>query len=66
MTSCVVVVVAGAHQLSWLPVSLPEHCKLVISTLADPQYGILEKAKSMIPNQNNFLQVEPLGQTLGL
>ena len=56
--------VSGAHQLAWLPVSLPEHCKLVVSTLPE-YYGILEKLRKMVQLEENYLQVTPLGQNLG-
>ena len=57
--------VSGAHQLAWLPVSLPEHCKLVVSTLPE-YYGILEKLRKMVQLEENYLQVTPLGQNLGI
>ena len=54
----------GAHQLAWLPVHLPPNCKLVVSTLPD-YYGILNKLQKMVPNDESFVQVTPLGENLG-
>ncbi len=55
---------SGAHQLAWLPLSLPTNTKLVLSTLPD-YYGILDKLRNMILTEGNFVQVKPLGQNLG-
>lgn len=54
----------GAHQLAWLPVSLPPHCKVVVSTLPE-YYGILDKLRKLVLTEENFVQVSPLGQNLG-
>ena len=54
----------GAHQLAWMPVNLPPHAKIVVSTL--PNYNdILAAAKRLIETENNYIEITPLGEELG-
>lgn len=46
----------SAHSLSWLPISLPKHVKVVVSTLPN-YFGILETLQNMVELPNNFAQV---------
>ncbi|KAK2159956.1 hypothetical protein LSH36_143g06049 [Paralvinella palmiformis] len=53
----------GAYQLAWLPVILPPHVKIVVSTL--PNYhGIIESAKRLIESEENYIEITPLGEQL--
>jgi hypothetical protein len=54
----------GAHQLAWLPVNLPEHVKVVVSTLPN-YYDLLDTLRGMMIENANFVQVTPLGPDLG-
>ena len=47
----------SAHSLSWMPVNLPKHVKIIVSTLTG-YYGILETLKNMIDIQENFANVK--------
>lgn len=54
----------GAHQLAWLPTTLPLNCKMVVSTL--PNHAcIMETFRKMVDNPDNYVLVTPLGQNLG-
>ncbi|CAH1788936.1 unnamed protein product [Owenia fusiformis] len=58
----------GAHQLAWLPIQLPPHVKIVISTLPN-YYGLLDRMSVMIDEPNNpknFIKLFPLGEKLGV
>ena len=55
----------GAHGLAWLPSTLPPHVKCMVSTLPN-YYGILDTARKMIPGQENYIEVKPLGENLGI
>ena len=46
----------SAHSLSWLPVNLPKHVKIILSTLTG-YYGIVETLHNMIELPENFAQV---------
>ncbi|XP_064648000.1 NACHT and WD repeat domain-containing protein 2-like [Lineus longissimus] len=54
----------GAHQLAWLPTALPEHVKVVVSTLPN-YYKLLDTLRGMMIADSNFVQVTPLGPDLG-
>ncbi|XP_076470740.1 NACHT and WD repeat domain-containing protein 2-like [Babylonia areolata] len=53
----------GAHQLTWFPVQLPQHVKVIASTLAD-YYGLLDTLKVLLDDDRCFIQVLPLGENL--
>lgn len=55
----------SAHSVSWLPISLPKHVKIIVSTLNE-SYGILNNLQVMIEKQENFVEIKALGQDLGL
>ena len=46
----------SSHSLTWMPVSLPEHCKFVVTTL-EGYYRIDETLRNMIEIDDNFEQV---------
>ena len=52
-----------AHNLAWLPRSLPPHVHLVLSTLPY-EHDILETLKTLYPDEDNYVEVLPLGQHL--
>ncbi|XP_012943969.1 NACHT and WD repeat domain-containing protein 2 [Aplysia californica] len=54
----------GAHNLTWMPIRLPDHVKVIISVLPN-YYGLLDLLRVMIENEDSFIQVLPLGQNLG-
>ncbi|KAL8578635.1 hypothetical protein ACOMHN_007093 [Nucella lapillus] len=53
----------GAHQLTWFPVHLPDHVKVIASTLPD-YYGLLDTLKVLLEDDSCFVQVLPLGENL--
>ena len=53
----------GAHQLAWLPTSLPPYVRLIVSTLPN-YYGILDTLRNMIEIPENYIPVLPLGENL--
>ena len=55
----------SAHSLSWVPLNLPKHVKIIVSTLTG-YYGIMETFHNMIEIQENFVHVESLGEELAL
>ncbi|XP_013421183.1 NACHT and WD repeat domain-containing protein 2 [Lingula anatina] len=54
----------GAHQLAWLPMSLPKNVRIIVSTLPN-YFSILDTLKRMISEEGNFVIITPLGQDLG-
>jgi hypothetical protein len=46
----------GAHQLTWFPVLLPDHVKVICSTLPG-YYNLLDTLKGMIEDERFFVQV---------
>ncbi|CAF1410127.1 unnamed protein product [Rotaria sordida] len=54
----------GAHSMSWLPPILPNHIKLVVSTLPGI-HNILNTLRNLIDSHENFVQIKPLGEELG-
>ncbi|CAF3329325.1 unnamed protein product [Rotaria socialis] len=54
----------GAHSMSWLPPTLPNHVKLIVSTLPGI-YNILNTLRNLIDSRENFVQIKPLGEALG-
>lgn len=53
----------GAHQLAWLPTTLPLHVRLIVSTLPN-YFGILDTLRSMVEIEGNYIAVLPLGENL--
>ncbi|XP_070554535.1 NACHT domain- and WD repeat-containing protein 1-like [Ptychodera flava] len=51
-----------AHQLSWLPLDLPDHVKLVASTLPDKQYECYPILKTIL-SHHNFIDVPALEES---
>ncbi|CAF0870188.1 unnamed protein product [Adineta ricciae] len=54
----------GAHSMSWLPPTLPNHVKLIVSTLPGI-FNILNTLRNLIDSRENFVQIKPLGEELG-
>ncbi|CAF1235202.1 unnamed protein product [Adineta steineri] len=54
----------GAHSMSWLPPTLPNHVKLIVSTLPGI-FNILNTLRNIIDTPENFVQIKPLGEDLG-
>ena len=48
--------VDGGRQLDWLPRQLPAHVHLILSTLPDEKYGILDRCK--VCKESNKMQIE--------
>ncbi|CAF4731675.1 unnamed protein product [Rotaria sp. Silwood1] len=53
----------GAHSMCWLPPTLPNHVKLIVSTLPGI-YNILNTLRNIIDSRENFVQIKPLGEDL--
>ncbi|CAF4210163.1 unnamed protein product, partial [Rotaria sordida] len=45
----------GAHSMSWLPPTLPNYVKLIVSTLPGI-YSILNTLRNIIDSRENFVQ----------
>ena len=45
--------VDGGRQLDWLPRQLPAHVHLILSTLPDEKYGILDRCKVCKESKQN-------------
>ena len=58
-----------SNKMSWLPLKLPPHCKLVVSITCEPgkpdTLETLESLKTMIDDDSLFLEVTALGKELG-
>ncbi|ESN98483.1 hypothetical protein HELRODRAFT_84554, partial [Helobdella robusta] len=52
-----------AHNLAWLPHSLPQHVHVIITTLPNA-YDILPTLKKLIERRENFFEVVSLGSNL--
>ncbi|CAF1575600.1 unnamed protein product, partial [Didymodactylos carnosus] len=50
--------------MSWLPPTLPNNVKLVVSTLPG-YFNILNTLRNLIDSRENFVQIKPLGEELG-
>ena len=57
-----------ANKMSWLPLSLPEHCKIVVScTYEEGNPALMEDfqfIRQMVEDDKQFLQITPLGTKL--
>ena len=47
----------GALGLSWLPLQLPPHVKVVVSTLSEIEYSCYPVLRSLIKEDDSFVQV---------
>lgn len=47
----------GALGLSWLPLQLPPHVKMVVSTSSEVEYGCYPVLRSLIKMEDCFIQV---------
>ncbi|XP_070560212.1 NACHT domain- and WD repeat-containing protein 1-like [Ptychodera flava] len=52
----------GARQLSWLPTALPNHVKLILSTLPEAEYEYFPRLQSILQDDSNFVAVPKLAQ----
>lgn len=55
----------AAHQLSWFPICLPPHCKLVVSVVPN-YFGTLDRLRRILENPSSYVHVLPLGPELGI
>lgn len=55
----------GAHHLSWFPLSLPAHCKLVVSVVSN-YFGILDRLRRILDQPASFIHIPPLGVDLAI
>ncbi|CAF3996393.1 unnamed protein product, partial [Rotaria magnacalcarata] len=53
----------GAHSMSWLPPTLPNYVKIIVSTLPGI-FNILSTLRNIIESRENFVQIKPLGEEL--
>ncbi|ESO82088.1 hypothetical protein LOTGIDRAFT_135306 [Lottia gigantea] len=53
----------GAHQLTWIPTTLPRNTRLILSTLPN-YFNILNNLRAMIEEEKNYVEVLPLGENL--
>ncbi|XP_077984832.1 NACHT domain- and WD repeat-containing protein 1-like [Glandiceps talaboti] len=51
-----------ARKLSWLPLELPDHVKLIVSTLPEKEYECFPILQSML-DQENFLEIPKLEES---
>ncbi len=51
------------YRLTWLPWNLPPHVHIIVSTLPTEQ-KILGRLKIMVSNEDNFVEVPPLGENI--
>ena len=54
-----------AHNLAWIPRTLPPYVRIVVSTLPD-RHDLLDTLCALIPNADNFIEVLPLGARLSV
>lgn len=48
------------RQLGWMPTSLSEHVKFIVSTLEEEKYECFPALKFLYPDQSNYIAVEKL------
>nr|XP_006817837.1 PREDICTED: NACHT and WD repeat domain-containing protein 1-like [Saccoglossus kowalevskii] len=53
-----------AHALNWLPKSLPDHVRIVVSMLPE-EHGCLKTLKRSVSESNCYLEMEPLTGEMG-
>ncbi|XP_056017514.1 uncharacterized protein LOC125672012 [Ostrea edulis] len=49
----------GAYNMKWLPLSLPQNVKIIVSTLPK-EHGILENIKALLPDSNCYLEINDM------
>ncbi|XP_052688159.1 NACHT domain- and WD repeat-containing protein 1-like isoform X1 [Crassostrea angulata] len=54
-----------AYDLQWLPTTLPQNFKLVVSTLPK-EHGILDNLRAMLPDKNCYVEIPTLPQETGV
>lgn len=54
----------GAHEMTWLPLSLPSNVNIVLTMLSD-RYSCLDNTKLRLPSEDNFLELGPLSESVG-
>ena len=56
----------NAYKVNWLPAQLPEHVKVIVSTL-DEGYPIYDTLKAKYePEGGKLIQIKPLGENVGM
>ncbi|XP_052687210.1 NACHT domain- and WD repeat-containing protein 1-like isoform X2 [Crassostrea angulata] len=55
----------NAYDLQWLPTTLPQNFKLVVSTLPR-EHGILDNLKAMLPDENCYVEIPSLPRETGV
>ena len=50
---------------TWFPLAIPPHCKLVVSLLSNFE-NMLDRLKVLLPKEENYIEVTPLGIKLGM
>ena len=50
---------------TWFPVTLPPYCKIVVSLLSNFE-GMLDRLQVLLPKEENYIEVTPLGIKLGM
>lgn len=56
----------AARQLSWFPVCLPRHCKLVVSVVVQNYFGTLDRLRHILETPSGYLHILPVGPDLAL
>ncbi|KAH3785932.1 hypothetical protein DPMN_164028, partial [Dreissena polymorpha] len=52
----------NGRSLMWFPVSLPPHCKIIVSSLPEEKYEAFPVLKKLFPDEDRYIQVPELGQ----
>ncbi|XP_052281860.1 NACHT domain- and WD repeat-containing protein 1-like [Dreissena polymorpha] len=52
----------NGRSLMWLPVHLPPHCKIIVSSLPEEKYEAFPALKKLFPDAERFIQVPELGE----
>ena len=55
----------GAHQLTWFPLHLPLHCKLIVSVVPD-YLDMLNRVQKVLRTPACYLQINPLGESVAI
>ena len=55
----------NAHELQWLPTTLPQNFKLVVSTLPK-QHGILDNLRAILPDKKCYVEIPKLPRETGV
>ncbi|UYV61467.1 NWD2 [Cordylochernes scorpioides] len=55
------------HRVSWLPIFLPLHVKMIVSILSEKlEFSDFQIIKKMIESKNQFIEVQPVGVDLAM